>query len=221
MCSAMGATTGPGGPDCWELDGIGHWLRSLAGFGAERGGERGEAAQHAYFGCTGGRLAAVYAADDGLVLSPTDLTRHLACAHLTTLDLAAARGELAAPKFDDEALDLIFRLGLEHEVNYLDLLQQRHVDVVVIPEKDPHDPDRDLDVSIRAQLTVEAMGAGAQVIYQATFLHDGYRGHADFLIRAERPSGLGRWSYDVADTKLARRMKVAALLQMADYGRHL
>lgn len=33
----MGATTGPGGPDCWELDGIGHWLRPLAGFGAERG----------------------------------------------------------------------------------------------------------------------------------------------------------------------------------------
>lgn len=163
----------------------------------------------------------MYAATDGLVLSPTDLTRHLACAHLTTLDLAAARGELVAPELEDEALDLIFRLGLAHEVNYLELLQRRHVDVVVIPEKDPDIPDRDLDLSIRTLLTNGAMRVGADVIYQATFLHDGYRGHADFLIRAERPSALGPWSYDVADTKLARRMKVAALLQMAEYGRHL
>ena len=30
--------------------------------------------------------------DGQLVLSPTDLTKHLACAHVTTLDLAALDG---------------------------------------------------------------------------------------------------------------------------------
>jgi predicted RecB family nuclease len=149
----------------------------------------------------------------GLVLSPTDLTKHLACAHLTTLDLAAANHELPVPTLEDEALDLIFRLGLEHEHAYLQTLRERHGEVVEIPAG--------LELDEQVRLTVEAMRAGAEVVYQATFLHAGQRGHADFLLRADRPSVLGDWSYDVADTKLARRMKVAALLQMAEYGRHL
>ena len=45
-----------------------------------------------------------------------------------------------------------------------------------------------------------------------------WRGHADFLVRRDdRPSSLGSWSYDVADTKLARRVKAAALVQMCVY----
>lgn len=155
----------------------------------------------------------MYADDAGLVLSPTDLTKHLACPHLTALDLRAARHDLAPPEQQDESLELIFRLGLEHEAAYLATLQARGLDVVAIPDG--------ADLAHRVHLTDEALRAGAQVIYQATFLHGGHRGHADFLLRADRPSQLGPFSYDVADTKLARRLKVAALLQMADYGRHL
>ena len=41
-------------------------------------------------------------ADDGtLRLSPTDLANHLACAHLTQLELLVQRGELARPHVDD------------------------------------------------------------------------------------------------------------------------
>src|SRR6476646_4030314 len=36
-------------------------------------------------------------------------------------------------------------------------------------------------------------------------------------MRTDQPSDLGGWSYDIADTKLARRLKVPALLQMATY----
>lgn len=154
----------------------------------------------------------MYADNAGLVLSPTDLTKHLACAHLTTLDLQASRGEITPPQQVDEALELIFRLGLDHEKAYLQRLADGHI-VVEIPEK--------ADLGTRVRLTEEALHAGAEVIYQATFLHDGHRGHADFLLRVDRPSLLGAHSYDIADTKLARKMKVAALLQMADYGRHL
>jgi len=150
---------------------------------------------------------------DGLVLSPTDLTKHLACAHLTNLDLLAAHGELKPPEQVDEALELVFRLGLDHEKAYLQRLKDSGASVVEIPD--------DRQVSARVSLTDEALRSGADVVYQATFLHAGRRGHADFLLRVERPSLLGSHSYDVADTKLARRMKVAALLQMAGYGRHL
>ena len=148
-----------------------------------------------------------------LILSPTDLVNHLGCAHLTTLDLRAARGEIEAPHATDESLQLLFRHGLDHERAYLARLAESGREVLEVPA--------DADVTVRAATTSEAMRAGVDVIYQATFLHDGERGHADFLLRAERPSRLGDHSYDVADTKLARRMKVAALLQMAGYARHL
>ncbi len=59
------------------------------------------------------------------------------------------------------------------------------------------------------------------VVYQATFFDGAWGGQADFLLRVDRPSGLGDWSYDIADTKLARRMKVPALLQMATYADRL
>ena len=62
------------------------------------------------------------------------------------------------------------------------------------------------------------MRAGAEVIYQGV-LFDGvrWRGHSDFLHRVERPSVLGSFSYEVADTKLARRVKPYFLLQLCFY----
>jgi hypothetical protein len=116
----------------------------------------------------------------GLVLSPTDLTKHLACGHLTTLDLKALRGEITPPQQVDEALELIFRLGLSHEKAYLERLREAANTLVEIPEG--------ADLSTRVQLTDDALHAGADVIYQATFLDDGHRGSADFLLRVDRPS---------------------------------
>ena len=50
------------------------------------------------------------------------------------------------------------------------------------------------------------MRAGVRVIHQATFLHDGWVGHADFVERVDdRPSELGEWSYRAVDSKLAGR----------------
>ena len=68
-------------------------------------------------------------------------------------------------------------------------------------------------------LTLEAMRDGADVIFQATFFDGRWRGHADFLFkRPDRPSpALGDWSYDIADTKLARSVKGGAILQMCVY----
>ncbi len=63
------------------------------------------------------------------------------------------------------------------------------------------------------------MRGGADVIFQATFFDGRWRGHADFLFkRPDRPSpALGEWSYDIADTKLARSVKAGAILQMCVY----
>ena len=71
-----------------------------------------------------------------------------------------------------------------------------------------------------AAATVDAMAAGADVIYQATFFNGRWRGHADFLLRRdspERPSSFGAFHYEVADTKLARHVKAGAVLQICSY----
>ena len=65
------------------------------------------------------------------------------------------------------------------------------------------------------------MRRGVDVVYQGTFFDGAWGGQADFLLRVERPSDFGDWSYEIADTKLARKLKVAALLQMATYAERL
>src|SRR4051812_49487316 len=65
------------------------------------------------------------------------------------------------------------------------------------------------------------MRAGVDVVHQATLSDGTWSGQADFLLRTAAPSDLGDWSYEVADAKLARRIKVPALLQMATYADRL
>src|SRR5664280_29870 len=155
--------------------------------------------------------------DGQLVLSPTDLTKHLACPHVTTLDLAALDGQVRAPGMAaDDALDRVFRKGMDHERAYLQHLRHQGLVVTEIPAR--YDVAGRIDAE---QQTLGAMRAGADAIYQATFYDGHWGGRADFLLRTDRPSDLGNWSYDIADTKLARRLKVPALLQMATYAERL
>ncbi len=95
--------------------------------------------------------------DGQLCLSPSDLSAHLACAHLTNLNVRAARGELTKPKLESPHRDLIFRKGDEHEAAYLGRLQSGGRSIVRIPTYD--DPGFDADEARR--LTEEAVQAGA------------------------------------------------------------
>ncbi|WP_158542836.1 TM0106 family RecB-like putative nuclease [Phytoactinopolyspora halophila] len=156
----------------------------------------------------------MYRDDAGhLVLSPTDLVAHLACPHLTTLNRDVAEGVRQRPPQDDPAAEVVRTRGGAHESAVLTQMRDEHR-VVEIPQGgDPAEAE---------QLTIAAMQDGAERIFQATFFDGRWRGHADFLIRNDaRPSGLGEWSYDVADTKLARHVKASALLQMAVYAQRL
>src|SRR5580704_11982322 len=52
-------------------------------------------------------------------LSASDLSNHLACRHVTTLDLEVARGLRAEPDWAAPDLQVIQELGLRHEAAYL------------------------------------------------------------------------------------------------------
>jgi predicted RecB family nuclease len=150
------------------------------------------------------------------VYSATDLVGFLACAHRLALERAALAGLVKKPIRDDPTIELIAKRGIAHEARYLDDLRAAGRSVVEIV-RDGSAADDGAALREAAAATEAAMRAGADVIYQATFFDGAWRGHADFLLRVTAPSALGSWSYEVADTKLARRVKASAVLQICSY----
>ena len=150
------------------------------------------------------------------VYAATDLVGFLACEHLLALERAALAGLVERPIRNDPEIELIAKRGVDHERRYLEELRASGRNVVEIA-RDGSVATTGVELRAAAADTEAAMRAGADVVYQATFFDGRWRGHADFLLRVERPSGLGTWSYEVADTKLARRAKAGAILQVCSY----
>jgi len=176
-----------------------------------------------------------------LVTSASDLTRAAECEFRVARDLDAKLGRL--PAVDDEPDAMLARtaqLGDAHEAaiiaDYRERLAQAGVTgpagtpfagadaVLEIPRV-----HGDLaEVEGAQQRTVAALQAGVPVVVQGTFVDRDHSpasgpgdtaiafiGYADFLERM--PSG----AYRVLDSKLARRAKVTALLQLAAYAEQL
>jgi predicted RecB family nuclease len=156
---------------------------------------------------------------DTIVVSASDLVGYLACDHLATLELGRAQGLWEKPpRREDPELELLQERGLEHETAYLDRLRAAGRSIHEVQLRHPETPD---ELRAAEAETFDAMRRGVDVIYQATFFDGRWRGHADFLLRTETPSDLGAWSYDVADTKLARGVKAGAILQVCVYADRL
>ena len=176
--------------------------------------------------------------DGGLIFSATDLINHLECPHLTELNIEVALGRAELEQSRSDTTILVARKGDEHERGHLARLIEEGREVVKIEngpsqsepsQSEPGQGEPNEGGSVQngpglegmrrgARETVDAMRAGAEVIYQGV-LFDGvrWRGYSDFLHRVERPSELGDFSYEVADTKLARRVKPYFLLQLCFY----
>jgi predicted RecB family nuclease len=144
-----------------------------------------------------------------LRLAASDITTFAACPHATNQALAVARKlRPRPPRYPDPSAELLRERGNLHEAAYLAKLHASHR-VVELP----------LHSARAADLTLDAMRAGADVIYQGTLARgDRWLGRPDFLLRVATPSPtFGRWSYEVADAKLALSPKASALLQLCFY----
>jgi len=152
--------------------------------------------------------------NDRLLLSASDLVVFMECEHLAALDLRVMRGiEVIESSRDDAAL-LVARKGDEHERAYLERLRAEGTKVAVVPAT----TDGLDGIHEAVQRTTEAMGAGADVIYQGALLDGDWRGYADFLERTPKPSpAFGAYSYEVVDTKLARTARPRFLMQLCLY----
>jgi predicted RecB family nuclease len=145
------------------------------------------------------------------ILSATDLANHLSCCHLTTLNLSLAKGEIAEPSWENPHSRVLQQRGLEHEKAYIDSLRSKGLSIV--------DLSNVAEVAA-GQATLAAMRSGVHAIVQAGLGSGDWRGRADVLIRVERlekPSGLGHWSYELVDCKLARETKAETILQLCLY----
>jgi predicted RecB family nuclease len=152
--------------------------------------------------------------DGQLFFSPSDLNHFVECEHLTSLDLLALDGELI-PREKDPQAEIIRTKGFEHERAWVERLRSEGKQIVEIATG----PEPDWPGA--AARTVDAMRAGAEVIYQGVFVDAPWRGIADFLIRIDTPSALGSWSYEAADAKLARHPRPKFVLQLCWYSEQL
>ncbi|WP_022892564.1 TM0106 family RecB-like putative nuclease [Agromyces subbeticus] len=156
----------------------------------------------------------MYLVDGSVVTSASDLKKASECefAFLRALDAKLGRIE-KVPDPEDAMLERSGRLGDQHELRVLESYRAELGEGVVEIER----PDvRDAEaVAAAVAATQAAFAAGAPVVFQATFADEGFIGFADFIVR--QPDG----RYLVQDSKLARRARVTALLQLAAYAEQL
>ena len=141
-------------------------------------------------------------------LAATDVSNHLACHHLTQLELSAARGERERPQWEAPDLAVIRELGLRHEARYFAFLEKNGLDLLNLAG---------MDEARIVEETRRAMEAGVEVIAQGAVRCGRWFGRPDLLRRVARPSRFGNWSYEAYDCKLARETKATTILQLAFY----
>jgi predicted RecB family nuclease len=146
---------------------------------------------------------------DQIRLSATDVSNHLACRHLTGLELSVARKTRTAPDWAAPDLQVIRQLGAEHEAAYLAFLAASGLEVVNLTEIG--------DETKILEETRRAMQRGADVIAQGALQNGKWFGRPDVLRKVARDSAFGTWSYEAYDCKLARETKATTILQLSFY----
>ena len=152
--------------------------------------------------------------DGAAVLSATDLTRATECEWSVLRRLDARLGRVdAVPDPADALRDRAALLGDVHEARQL-AEYRRTFGAGVVEIERPADSRDPVALAAAQQRTLDAIRSGADVVFQATLFDGGFVGFADFLVRNGD-------EWDVYDTKLARRAKVTALMQLAAYAGRL
>ncbi|HTV73272.1 MAG TPA: TM0106 family RecB-like putative nuclease [Candidatus Acidoferrales bacterium] len=149
------------------------------------------------------------------MFTPTMLADFVACEHLAALSARVAAGNLVAPALGADAR-LVLERGREHELDFVRKLRDRG-----IPPFEVSDAAQTPGRSGGVRATRAAMESGAAVIHGAVFDVAGWTGVADFLLRVERPSRFGSWSYEAADAKISSAVKPVAIIQLCAYSEFL
>ena len=144
-----------------------------------------------------------------ILFSATDLMRFMGCAHATTLDLsrlARSRGRSRVriarmpPCCRSRATPMRRRILARLKAAGSGAWRSRGAILPPMPRR-----------------PAQRLLQGPEVVFQGAFLSGNWGGWSDFLERVDRPSALGPFSYEVADTKLKRRPHPKHVLQLVLY----
>jgi len=164
--------------------------------------------------------------DGSWVISASDLAVFTSCPwRLARLADEKLGKDVSVLAITDPMMDLVARLGLEHEARQLDILTSL-MDVAELSYEpaDPHDADTWRATIDRArQETLDALSSDTGALFQATLYEEvlpdaplpiGFQGFADFIVRQGDV-------WEIWDSKLARSAKDHALIQLAAYADQL
>ncbi|MFD1242756.1 TM0106 family RecB-like putative nuclease [Arthrobacter ulcerisalmonis] len=160
-----------------------------------------------------------------LVFSASDLVAASECEYRTLRILDEKLGRAPKAVFASDEMQIrAGTLGDQHELTVLASLTNKYglwnEDRAAGVYSVERGPNTRVELRARHAETEQALRAGADVVFQATFFDGEFLGYADFLVNEN--AGLGNpGRYEVWDTKLARHAKVGALLQLAAYGDQL
>ena len=153
----------------------------------------------------------MFVADDRVIYSASDLAAAARCEYALLRSFDARLGWGPPVAAQDELLARTAKLGGEHEQRHLDELRSLSADTVAVIGR----PDYTVaGLTAAADATLRAVERRAKVIYQAAMFDGRFVGFADFLV-------FDGQRYRLRDTKLARSVKVEALLQLAAYAQTL
>ena len=147
------------------------------------------------------------AAEARVIYSASDLAAAARCEYALLRSFDAQLGWGPPVAVEDELLARTAKLGGEHEQRHLDELRELADDSVAIIGRPPYTV---AGLTAAAEQTMRAVERRAPVIYQAAMFDGRFVGFADFLV-------FDGTQYRLRDTKLARSVKVEALLQLAAY----
>ncbi|MBF0807681.1 hypothetical protein E4U03_03495 [Rothia nasimurium] len=156
-----------------------------------------------------------------LIYSATDLVTSAQCQFATLYALDQALGRVPRlERIEDPQLRRAAALGEAHEQRVLDDFVRAYgtwdpASGQGVYQVEPPRTYTRQALEEKREETLEALRAGADVVFQASFFDGSFHGRADFLVK--QPDG----SYRVVDTKLARTARVPALLQVAAYADQL
>jgi predicted RecB family nuclease len=149
----------------------------------------------------------VFVSDDRVIYSASDLAAAARCEYALLRSFDAQLGWGPRVAVEDELLARTAKLGGEHEQRHLDELRELPGDTVAIIGRPSYTV---AGLTAAADRTMQAVDRRAPVIYQAAMFDGRFVGFADFLV-------FDGTQYRLRDTKLARSVKVEALLQLAAY----
>jgi uncharacterized protein len=164
--------------------------------------------------------------DGSWVISASDLAVFQSCPWrlARVADEKLGKG-VSVPTITDPMMDLVARLGIEHEARQLEVLTSRMS--VVELSYEPADPQNATawreNISRARQETLEALSSDAGALFQAALYEEvlpgaplpiGFQGFADFIVKVGEV-------WEIWDSKLARRAKDHALIQLAAYADQL